>query len=265
VITFDSLLVKMLNETLAFVKAKNLDIFLNIFHFHLVLLRQVMLSFYPMEIQYLGHACFRIKGRKIILLTDPFDESVGFKMPKVSADIVTVSHNHQDHNNIKAVIKTTRREPFLISSPGEYEVDGISVLGIQLFHDSESGKKRGENTIYVINLDGIRLIHLGDLGHKLTDKQLEKINGVDILFVPVGGNFTIGPKQAAAIVSQINPKIVIPMHYLTNEYRSDFGLKFKVEDFLNEMEIEAKPIDSLSLTREKLPDEREVIVLKRKK
>lgn len=214
-----------------------------------------------MEIQYLGHACFRIKGKKAILVTDPFADSIGLKMPLTSADIVTLSHNHDDHNNSKAVGKTTRREPFVVDTPGEYEVSGVFIFGIGTKHDASNGKKRGLNTVYVINMDGMRLVHLGDLGHKLSEKQLEEINGVDILFIPVGGTYTLGPKEAAAVVSQIEPRIVMPMHYQV----PGLNLKLKpVDEFLKEMGSEAKPASSLTTSREKLPEEREVVVLKRK-
>lgn len=213
-----------------------------------------------MEVKFLGHSCFRIKGKKAIVVTDPFDPSIGLTMPSVAADIVTVSHDHYDHNNVKAVKKTTRREPFVISAPGEYEVSGVSVLGVPSFHDAVGGEKRGKNTIYVIDLDGLRLAHLGDLGHKLNDQQLEEINGVDVLFIPVGGTFTIGPRLATEVVAQLQPKLVIPMHYQVP------GLKIKlrpVADFLKEIGVETKPVTKLTVSRDKLPEEREVVVLKK--
>lgn len=208
----------------------------------------------------MGHSCFRIKGKKTILVTDPYDDYVGFKMPKTSADIVTVSHDHQDHNYITAITKTSKREPFVISGPGEYEIMGVSVVGIASFHDNKEGNKRGKNTIYIINFNDLRLIHLGDLGHKLTDEQSEEVNGADILFIPVGGTYTVGPKAAAQIIIQIQPKVVIPMHYKVP------GLVFNlspVDDFLIEMGVEIKPISKLVISKDKLPEEREVVVLKK--
>lgn len=199
------------------------------------------------------------------MVTDPYDPYIGFKMPKVSADIVTVSHDHQDHNNVAAVSKTAKREPFVISGPGEYEVSGVFFFGVPSFHDRENGAKRGQNTIYVINMDGMRLVHLGDLGHKLTDEQLEEINGADILFIPVGGNHTIGPRVAVEVTGQIQPKIIIPMHYKTAGYDPKFGIKVTVDDFLKELGVEVKPMVKLNISRDKLPEEREVVVLKKKK
>lgn len=219
-----------------------------------------------MEIQFLGHSCFRIKGKKAILVTDPYDyPQMGFKMPRVSADIVTVSHQHQDHNNVSAITGTTRKkEPFVISGPGEYEILGVFVFGVSSFHDEEKGAKRGQNTIYVINIDGMRLVHLGDLGHTLDDKQLEEVNGADILFIPVGGTYTIDPKVAIEVIGQIQPKIIIPMHYKTTDLNPDFGIEITVDDFLKEIGVEAKPIKKLTISRDKLPEEREVVVLKKK-
>lgn len=213
-----------------------------------------------MEIKFLGHACFRLKGKKAIVVTDPYDEQTGLKMRRVSADIVTVSHDHHDHNNVEAVSKTSRREPFIINAPGEYEVAGVFVMGLSTFHDQKKGAERGKNVVYVITLDQIRLVHLGDLGHLLTDKQLEEINGADVLFVPVGGIYTLGPKKAAQVVAQIEPKIIIPMHYQVK------GLKIKqlkgVEAFLKEMEVEARPVAKLNLTKDQLPEEKKVVVFK---
>jgi len=213
-----------------------------------------------MEIQYFGHSCFRIKGKNAILLTDPFSSEIGLKMNKTSADIVIISHQHYDHNNSAVVIGTTKRQnPFIISGPGEYEISGVFVYGLASFHDQVKGAKRGANTIYVINMDGIKLAHLGDLGHRLTDEQLEEVNGVDILFVPVGGKYTIDAQQAVEVVGQIEPRIVIPMHYKLP------GLKVvlaPVEEFLKNMGMEeVNPQDKLIITKEKLPEEREVVVL----
>lgn len=226
-----------------------------------------MLNLVLMEIIYLGHSSFRIKGKKNIIVTDPYDESVGFKMPRVSADIVTVSHHHQDHNNASVVKGTTKRkEPFVVDGPGEYEIGGVSIFGIACDHDKSSGAKRGENTAYLINLDGLRLAHLGDLGHKLNETQLEELNGVDVLFIPVGGTYTIDDNEAIEVIGQIEPLVVIPMHYLTKEMKTDFGIKLTVDDFLKAIGEEANRVkDKLEISKDKLPEEREIVVLKRKK
>lgn len=220
-----------------------------------------------MEVTYLGHSCFRIKGKKNIIVTDPYEDYVGFEMPRVSADIVTVSHHHQDHNNISAVKGTTKRkEPFIVDGPGEYEISGISIFGIASFHDSSRGTKRGENTIYLITIDNLRLAHLGDLGHKLTEAELEELNGVDILFIPIGGTYTIDDNEAIEVIGQIEPQIIIPMHFKTPDMKPDFGIEITVDDFLKAIGEETnKAKDKLVISKDKLPEEREIVVLKRKR
>ncbi len=226
-----------------------------------------MINLVLMEVTYLGHSCFRIKGKKNIIVTDPFEDYVGFKMPRVSADIITLSHHHQDHNNVSAVKGTTKRkEPFVVDGPGEYEISGVSIFGIASFHDKSSGSKRGENTIYLITIDGLRLAHLGDLGHKLTETELEEVNGVDILFIPVGGTYTIDDNEAIEVIGQIEPRIIIPMHYKTADMRPEFGIEITVDDFLKAIGEEGnKAKDRLIISKDKLPEEREIVVLKRRR
>jgi L-ascorbate metabolism protein UlaG (beta-lactamase superfamily) len=218
---------------------------------------------FNMEISYLGHSSFRIKGKLAVLVTDPFDAYVGFKFPKVEADIVLVSHDHQDHNQKELV----EGNPYVIEGPGEYEVKGVSVLGLATYHDEVAGEKRGKNTVYRIELEGMSLCHLGDLGHSLSSAQLGEVNGVDVLFVPVGGLYTIGPKRAVEVIGQIEPKIVIPMHYRVAEQKGNetFAGLSTVEDFLKEIGEEATPQPKLLISRDRLPLEREVVVLERKK
>src|SRR3989344_1580615 len=135
-----------------------------------------------MEISYLGHASFRLKGKQMTVVTDPYDERAG-KFPKdVTANMVTVSHDHGDHNQVVKI----GGQPFVIDGPGEYEVGGVSVVGIHTWHDEEKGGQRGGNTVYVIEMEGLRMAHLGDLGHKLAQDQLEEMGDIDILLVPVG-------------------------------------------------------------------------------
>ena len=225
-----------------------------------------MLNFFLMEITYLGHSSFRIKGKKYIVVTDPYGDEVGFKMPRVTADIVTISHQHHDHNNITAIRGTTKRkDPFIVDGPGEYEIGDVSIFGIASYHHKSSGGKRGENTIYLISFDGLRLAHLGDLGQKLNEAQLEQLNGVDILFTPVGGTFTIDDNEAVEVIGQIEPRIIIPMHYLAPGMKKDFGIKITVNDFLKAIGEEGnKTKDRLIVSKDKLPPEREIVVLKRK-
>ncbi|HMN19293.1 MAG TPA: MBL fold metallo-hydrolase [Candidatus Moranbacteria bacterium] len=169
-----------------------------------------------MIIEYYGHSCFKITtkpgGRAtedIVSFLDPFSKEIGLRPPQGHADVVFVSHPHSDHNNVSAL----KGEPVIIDTPGEFSVKGINVLGIDTMHDSTSGAERGRSTAFVLEAEGLKICHLGDLGNDLTPKQLEEIDGVDILLIPVGGKYTIDGKKAAELVRKIEPAIVIPMHY----------------------------------------------------
>jgi L-ascorbate metabolism protein UlaG (beta-lactamase superfamily) len=169
-----------------------------------------------MQIQYYGHSCFKIttkpSGRgagDVVIFLDPFDKSVGLRPPQGSADLVLVSHDHPDHNNISAI----KGEPNIIDIPGEYSAKGVNIVGLASFHDAKSGAERGLNTLFILESEDIRLCHLGDLGTDITEKQLEAINGLDILMIPIGGKYTIDGKKAAEIIRKIEPKIILPMHY----------------------------------------------------
>lgn len=165
-----------------------------------------------MRIKWLGHSCFKITSRNgIRIVTDPFDDNVGYKLPAVETDIVTISHGHYDHNFIDCVTGNFQ----VVSKIGNFYIKDIPITGIHTYHDDEQGTKRGSNIVYTFDMDGMRLCHLGDLGHLLTPAQVEMIGKVDVLLIPVGGVFTINSEQAFDVVKQINPSIVIPMHYKT--------------------------------------------------
>jgi len=216
-----------------------------------------------MKITWAGQACFQIsalngKDNPVNIVIDPFSD-IGLKEPRLEADVLLITHEHEDHNNSRAI----KGSPLLINGPGEYEVRGVFIQGIDSFHDDSQGKERGKNTIYKIEAEDIKLCHLGDLGQKqLTDDQLEKIGAVDILMIPVGGTYTIDGSEATKIIGQIEPKIVIPMHYELP------GLKFKLDNvskFLKAMgKNSIEPQDKLVVKASTLPKEREmeVVVLK---
>jgi L-ascorbate metabolism protein UlaG (beta-lactamase superfamily) len=221
-----------------------------------------MVYVYLMEIVYLGHSAFKLKGKSSSVVTDPYNEKAG-KFPKdVDANIVTVTHDHPDHNEINKV----GGNPFVISGPGEYEVGGVSVIGIATFHDEKNGSERGLNTAYVIEMEGLRVLHLGDLGHKLTQPQLEEIGAIDVALVPVGGFYTIDAKTASEVVKQVDPWVVIPMHYQQPGLDPTVFEKLTgVEEFLKEMgKAETLPVPKYSITADKLPPELQVVVLERK-
>lgn len=214
-----------------------------------------------MKITWAGQACFHIvasnsKEHSSTIVIDPFSE-IGLKMPSLDAEIVLVSHQHEDHNNVQAIKGT----PFVIEGPGEYEVNGVFITGISSFHDEKEGKERGMNTIYTLEAEGMRICHLGDLGQKeLTDEQLEKIGAVDILMIPIGGTYTIDGTQAIKVIGQIEPKVVIPMHYALPK------LKFKLDEadkFLKSMGKTPQAQDKLTIKQSLLPKEgqTEVVIL----
>lgn len=215
-----------------------------------------------MDITWLGHSSFRIKGKTATVVTDPFESGkVGFKFPKTEADIVTVSHDHWDHNKANLV----GGEPKVVSGPGEYEIKGVSIFGVPTFHDKKQGTERGKNTVYVITIDKVRVCHLGDLGHTLSEEQVGAVGSVDVLLVPVGGSYTIDPGEAGEVVSSLEPKIVIPMHYKTGELNQEiFGKLAPVEEFLKELGIEPVRDSKFSITYDKLPEEMQLVILERK-
>lgn len=214
-----------------------------------------------MQIIWYGQSFFQILTQKskekiIKIAIDPFDEKIGLKPPSLEADILLISHFHDNHNNIKAVAGA----PFGINGPGEYEIKEVFIQGIPAFHDAVEGKERGKTTIYTIVAEGIKICHLGDLGQReLTDEQLEKIGDIDILMIPVGGIYTISSKEATKIISQIEPKIVIPMHYFIPK------LKIKLEGldkFLKVMGVKSPEISKkLSIQQKNLPTEGMKIVV----
>lgn len=214
-----------------------------------------------MEITYLGQSSFKIRGKSVTIVTDPFDpKHIGLKFPAVSADIVTVSHAHPDHNYLAGISP----EPFVVSGPGEYEIKGIGILGLSSFHDNKQGAERGKNTIYEIRMDGLSLVHLGDLGEKLTDALTESLDGVDVLFVPVGGFYTLPLSEVQEVINQLEPKIVIPMHYQRSGLKEEINAKLSpVEEFLKLLgKTDIVPLDKLSVSKDKLTEETQIIVLK---
>lgn len=217
-----------------------------------------------MDITYLGHSSFRLKGKRATVVTDPFNpEKVGLKFPKnIAADIVTISHNHDDHNFSVVIDNIENAEKVVFNGVGEYEARGVEVIGIPTFHDNKDGSERGNNTIYTIEIDGIYVVHCGDLGHVLKDAQVDLIENCDILLIPVGGVYTIDAEKAAKIVTQLEPSVVIPMHYQSQGLDPKlFAELAPVSEFLREMGAETVvPITKYSVTREKLPQEMQVMV-----
>lgn len=208
-----------------------------------------------MNITWYGQACFRLESKDIRLLIDPFSSKIGLRPPRVNDAIVLVTHDHYDHNSIDGADPET----FVVKGPGEYEKSGVQIIGINAFHDNTQGAERGLNTMYVIKLEDITLCHLGDLGqHELTDEQIETIGSVDILFVPVGGTYTINGKEAVGIVKQIEPKIIIPMHYKIPGLTVDLD---GPASFLKEIGIKPEEVESFRIAAKALPQEEMKLVI----
>jgi L-ascorbate metabolism protein UlaG (beta-lactamase superfamily) len=208
-----------------------------------------------LDIQWLGHACFRIRTKDGFIVIDPFGKELGYTIGRPNANILLITHEHANHNQ-RAVVTGVS---FCVDGPGEYEVAGVFVTGVQTYHDSENGKRRGKNIAYIIEADDLVLCHLGDLGHVPTPAQVEEMNIVDILLVPVGGHTTLGAAQAAETVRLLEPKIVIPMHYWTEAAPLELD---KVDRFLRELGSKpGSPQPKLSVNRNSLPTEPEVVLL----
>ncbi len=165
-----------------------------------------------MKIRWFGHSCFLLTGEDgVRVLTDPFNEKVGYPLPAVPADVVTVSHQHSDHNYTAIV----QGRFTVIDSPGSFNTHGIEIHGYPTFHDAEAGHQRGDNVLFHITLDGLAVVHCGDLGHVLTREQAESVGRVDLLLLPVGGTYTIGCGEAIDLMHLLRPVVTIPMHYKT--------------------------------------------------
>jgi L-ascorbate metabolism protein UlaG (beta-lactamase superfamily) len=194
-----------------------------------------------LDVTWLGHGCFRLRGRSAAVVTDPFPPAIGIRLSKLEAQVVTISHEHPNHS-YEAAVPHAR---YTIKGPGEYEVAGVGVIGVDTFHDDQQGAAHGRNTVYLIELDDVRVCHLGDLGHRLADDDLEALGTVDVLLVPVGGKTTLSAAQAAEVVRQIEPRAVVPMHFAIP------GLKIEldsVDRFLKEMSVAAgDPLTKLSV------------------
>lgn len=208
-----------------------------------------------MVISWFGHSCFRLEGKETSLLIDPFSKEIGLKPPRVKDQAVLITHEHYDHNDLEGV----GQETMIIKTPGEYEIGGVYVHGIPSFHDNVGGTERGPNTIYWIKFEDISVCHLGDLGQaKLDDQQLDLIGDVDVLLVPIGGKYTINYKEAVEVVGQIEPKIIIPMHYKVPGLNIDIETADK---FLKEIGLAPEKIDKLKVTAKTLPQEEMKLVV----
>jgi L-ascorbate metabolism protein UlaG (beta-lactamase superfamily) len=209
------------------------------------------------DIRWFGHSSFEIKAEDgTTIVTDPFDKKdVGYENPNVEADIATVSHEHPDHNKVKNL----KGNPDVIKGSGRKRSHEIEFYGMRTYHDDAMGAKRGENTVFTFEVDGLRICHLGDLGHLLDESQAEEIGKIDILFIPVGGFFTIDAKQADKVIERLKPRIIIPMHYKTPPLKYPIE---PVENFIRDKSnVEKVGSTRFSLKKEDLPEEGKIVLL----
>jgi L-ascorbate metabolism protein UlaG (beta-lactamase superfamily) len=207
------------------------------------------------EIKWFGHACFRLRSRDATILTDPVPRSFGYKVDKQKVDIVTISHDHPGHNNVDLA----SGEPKLVNGPGEYEMNDVFITGIATWHDEQKGAEHGRNTAYLFDLEDLVVCHLGDLGHTLTEAQVESMSSADVVIIPVGGGTALDATKAVEVIGQLEPKIVIPMQYQTPSGDSQ---RDPLERFLKEMGItDVTPRDKLTVRGNDLGDSLEVVVL----
>ena len=213
-----------------------------------------------MEISWLGHSCFVLRGKNVTLIADPFSPQLRhlqgepLKLGKVNAPIVTISHNHPGHNYAEGV----GGNPRVVRGPGEYEISDVLITGVASYHDNKRGAELGRNTIYVIHMDDLVICHLGDLGHTLQEEQLEEVADADILLIPISGQHVLNAAQAAEVISQVEPRMVIPMHYHPSHSETPDPL----DKFCREMGIEAINSQSkLVITHSTLPAETQVVIL----
>jgi L-ascorbate metabolism protein UlaG (beta-lactamase superfamily) len=208
-----------------------------------------------MDITWYGHACFRLGERGAVVVTDPFGDHLGYTRPRIRADVVTISHDHAGHNNRVGF----RGGPKFFDGPGEYEVRGVFITGIATYHDGRRGAVRGRNTVFVFEFASMTICHLGDLGHLPAQDELEALGDVDVLLIPVGGLHTIDASKATEVISLLEPRLVIPMHYKTPFEKARLQT---VNKFLKEMGQPAVPPQAeLRVTKSSLPQETQVVLL----
>ena len=208
-----------------------------------------------MNIRWLGHSCFLFTNQEgLRVLTDPFNEKVGYPVPRVNTDIVTVSHHHYDHDSVHVLPGT----PLIAEGEGLHNFFDLTIRGTASYHDEQQGAKRGKNTLFSFAMDGIRIVHLGDLGHPLTPDQLDSLGKVDIACVPIGGFYTINAEQAYQVVQQLNPKIVLPMHY---KFDDSISLPIDGNESFLAYFTKVKRLRALDISSSSLPETLEAVVL----
>ena len=210
-----------------------------------------------MQITWYGHSCFLLTSESgYSILTDPCDQETGYELHVLTCDAVSISHEHHDHNCLAIVSGT----PTILRTPGEHCAGDIRVTGFASYHDDAQGARRGENIVFLYEIDGLRALHLGDLGHMLSDELIQKIGNVDVLFAPIGGVFTINAKTATELADRLNARVLIPMHYKTPALHFNIeGLEPLLAANVNR-HVHHLNANTASLSRETLGDRRLLIL-----
>ncbi|PIZ24391.1 MBL fold metallo-hydrolase [Candidatus Collierbacteria bacterium CG_4_10_14_0_8_um_filter_43_86] len=217
-----------------------------------------------MEITYFGHSCFKLKSKGgLVIYLDPFkSEMVGIPLLKDVADVVTVSHPHEDHSSLDVITgPISRPSTFVIDREGEYEIAGVQISAMKTFHDKNNGADRGKNLIMFIVMDGMHILHLGDICHKLSESQIEKVGSVDALMIPVGGTFTLDANEAMEMIKEIQPSYAIPMHFKTAT--SKILELTTLENFLekNKFPVSGESLHKIKLDEGSLPDDTQILLM----
>ncbi len=211
-----------------------------------------------MTITWLGYSCFKIQTKNATILIDPPAPEIGYKIGKQNVEIALITHEHFSHNNRDVI----GGEALIFDKPGEFEAKDIFVYGIPSYHDKKSGEERGQNTMFLIEAEGISVAHLGDLGHPLTTEEKERLSDVDILMIPVGGGDSLGYKEAVEVINQIEPRIIIPMHFQISEQKTKLE---GVDKFAKEMGVSPKAeLDKLKISAKDLPEEKTQTIILQK-
>jgi len=219
-----------------------------------------------MEITYLGHSCFKLKNKDgMTIVMDPFkSEDVGLPFAKEVADIITISHGHDDHNAVENVTgPVTRQSTFVIDKEGEYEIGGVEITASKMYHDKVEGAERGKNLIVQVRVDGVNILHLGDLGHKLSEGQIEKLGSVDVLMANVGGVTSLDTDEMMELIKDVQPAYVIPMHYRVDGMKEQWSTKHTLQEFLdkNKFLVAGEPVHKIKVDEGSLPDDTQVLIM----
>ena len=219
-----------------------------------------------MEITYLGHSCFKLKNKEgLTLLIDPFkSEFVGFPLAKELADVLVMSHQHEDHNAREMVTGPSNRlETFVIENEGEYEIGGVEIGAMRTNHDGSKGEERGVNLVTSIRMDDLSVLHLGDLGTLLTSSQREKIGSVDVLMIPVDGKVSLDMKDVLQMIKDLTPSLVIPMHFKVDGMKPEFSDFMTLEGFLDKVSFPkyGEVVHKIKIDGSILPDDTQLLIM----